>query len=98
MEAEYVALAGISQEASWIKRIVEEIQDQSLDSITIKEDNQACIKLAKDPIDHSRSKHIEIKYHFIREMIKNKVIAITYCPTADMHGDLFTKSIRQNKI
>ena len=64
--------------------------------ITMMEDNQGAIALAKNPIAHSRSKHIDIRFHFIREAQENGLIQIKYCPTEDMLADLLTKPLPRN--
>ena len=66
--------------------------------ITIFEDNQSAICLANNPKDHSRMKHIDIKFHFVRELIKNDQIKVLYCPTNDMLADLMTKALPAEKF
>ena len=59
----------------------------------IYEDNQAAIALSRNSKVNSRVKHIDIKYHYVREAVENKVIDIKYCSTHDMVGDAFTKGL-----
>ncbi len=59
----------------------------------IFEDNQSAIFMAKNPQYHGRAKHIDIKYHFIRDQIANGVIDLKYCNTDDMVADMFTKGL-----
>jgi hypothetical protein len=94
-ESEYYALAMGSQEAMWIKMIVEEIGFGDFVSSPIKvfEDNQGCIKLAENPIVMGRAKHIETKMHFIRDLVLKGKIKLEYCPTEDMTADLLTKPL-----
>jgi hypothetical protein len=56
-------------------------------------DNQSAIKLAKDPIQHQRSKHIELHMHFIKKLIHDQVIEVLFFPTEDQVADIFTKSL-----
>ena len=65
-EAEYVALSLAAQEAAWLQKFLTELQITSK-PIVIMEDNQGAIALARNLIAHSRTKHIDIRYHFIRE-------------------------------
>ena len=58
-------------------------------------DNKGSIELAKNPVHHKRSKHIDIRHHFIREHIRNGTILINYVPTKDNIADLFTKAVPQ---
>ena len=64
----------------------------------IGEDNQSCIKLATNPVLHKQSKHIERKYHFIRERVDDNSIKLIYTPTDEMAADLLTKSLPQQKL
>ena len=56
-------------------------------------DNQACIALAGNTVNHSRSKHIDVRYHYIRDLIASKRTTVEYCPTEDMVADLLTKPL-----
>ena len=60
-------------------------------TVTIHEDNQACILLSKNPQDHKRTKHIQIRFHFIRDLISDGVFTLKYCPTKSQLADVFTK-------
>ena len=64
----------------------------------ILEDNQSAIAIAKNPQFHGRTKHFNIKYHFIREQVSNDKICLQYCPTEDMLADLLTKGIGPEKF
>ena len=61
--------------------------------IVLYEDNQACIALSKNPEDHKRTKHIQVKYHIIRDYVARNWIELIYCPTRDQLADMFTKGI-----
>ena len=89
-ESETIGLTYAAQEAIWFKVLLEELgHPQS--AVEIFEDNQACIKLAKNPQQHSRTKHIQVRYFFIRQHLEDGTIILTYCPTADQLADVFTK-------
>jgi hypothetical protein len=64
-EAEYMETSTASCEAIWLHKLLAGLFDQELDPTVIYCDNQSCIKLSENPVFHDRSKHIEIKYHFI---------------------------------
>ena len=57
------------------------------------EDNQGAIALSQNPKDHSRTKHIDIKFHYIREQISKGNVELQYCATADMLADTLTKGL-----
>jgi hypothetical protein len=92
-EAEYVALTFAAQEAIWVSRLISELLKTPPQPSIIYEDNQSAISMANNPQFHGRSKHIAIKYHFIREEIKKGTIEIKYCTTEDMVADMLTKGL-----
>ena len=92
-EAEYIALSMASQETIWIRHLLESMNFKQKDATTLFEDNQGSIALAKNPKDHSRAKHIDIKYHFVRQAVEEKSIQLVYCPTENMLADILTKGL-----
>ena len=93
-EAEYMALSEATQEAVWLKAFMRELgEDTGGGALTVDEDNQGAIALAKNPEFHKRTKHIDIRYHFVREKVEDGQVALEYCPTQDMLADLMTKPI-----
>uniref|UniRef100_A0AAV1VIP2 Reverse transcriptase Ty1/copia-type domain-containing protein n=2 Tax=Peronospora matthiolae TaxID=2874970 RepID=A0AAV1VIP2_9STRA len=74
-EAEYIALSLAIQEGKWVHRLLCEIldtaEDKSGPKLKIMEDNQSCTKMTKNPVNHGRAKHIDIKYHHIRDEVKH---------------------------
>jgi hypothetical protein len=66
-EAEYIAGTGAACQAVWLKRLMEEVLGKKMAAPRIKIDNQSAIVIGKNPVLHDRSKHIKMKYHFIRE-------------------------------
>ena len=65
---------------------------------TIHCDNQGAIALGKNPVQHQRSKHIDIKYHFIRNEIQKGIVNLLYVPTDQNWADMFTKPITRPKL
>ena len=64
----------------------------------IKTDSQSAIELAKNPIYHARTKHVDIRYYFVREKVENKEIELSYQPTATLLADSLTKPVSIQKI
>ena len=62
-EAEYVALSTATQEAIWLRRLLADVGEPLEEPIVIHEDNQGAIAMAKNPVGHARTKHIDIRYH-----------------------------------
>ena len=63
----------------------------------LMEDNQGAIAIAKNPMAHARTKHIDIRYHYVREAVQ-EVIKLQYCPTAQMIADLLTKPLPRGQF
>ena len=80
-EAEYVAACSASCEAMWLRKLLFDLFDLQLDATCIYCDNQSCVKLSKNPVFHDKSKHIEIKYHYIRYMVKRGGVKLHYVAT-----------------
>ena len=96
--AEYMALSSAAQEAVWLREFYKDLDSELSNPIPIFEDNQAAIKMAKNPQYNGRSKHISIKYHFIREQVSSNLIELRYCRTDDMIADIFTKGLSAMKF
>lgn len=92
-EAEYVALASAAQEAVWLRKLHEDLGYSSREPTTILEDNQSAIAMAKNPQFHGRAKHIDIRHHFVRELVEEKAIQLVYCASEEMIADLLTKGL-----
>jgi hypothetical protein len=92
-EAEYIATTAATKEAIYLRRLLEDLGHQQTGPTPLYEDNQSCIALARNPVHHQRTKHIDIQYHFIREKIESGVVDLTYIPTAQQIADIFTKAL-----
>ena len=86
-EAEYIALCLATQEAVWIRRLLTELL-VPVKPVMLMEDNQAAIAIARNPVAHARTKHINIRFSYIREAL----IDVHYC-LSEMLADLLTKSL-----
>uniref|UniRef100_A0AAV1ULP4 Reverse transcriptase Ty1/copia-type domain-containing protein n=1 Tax=Peronospora matthiolae TaxID=2874970 RepID=A0AAV1ULP4_9STRA len=95
-EAEYIALSLAIQEGKWVHRLLCEIlaaANEPGPDLVIREDNQSCIKMTKNPVNHGRAKHIDIKYHHIRDEVKRGEVQLEYCETSVMMADIMTKGL-----
>ena len=95
-EAEYVALSHATQEAVWLRQLTSDLGCNTTQPTVIYEDNQAAICMAKNPT--SKSKHIEIKYHYVREKVQDGIVEINYCKTEEMIADIMTKGLGKEKF
>jgi hypothetical protein len=95
-ESEYVAVTHASKEALWLRSLISQLFDIALEPTTLFSDNQSAIALTKDHQYHPRTKHIDIRFHFIRWIIENGSLHLIYCPTEDMLADTLTKALPSN--
>ena len=92
-EAEYVVLTASTQEAVCLRRLLSDIKATPKTPTIIKEDNQGIIAIARNPISHARTKHINIKFHYVLETLYDGIIELEYCPTEQMTADILTKPL-----
>ena len=92
-EAEYVAMSTATQEAIWLRQLIAEITSSEETPILVYEDNQSAIAIARNPQFHGRTKHIDIRHHYVREEISKGTVTIQYCPSCDMAADILTKGL-----
>ena len=91
-EAEYVALGEAVKEALWLKHLLSEIKFPQ-GPVRIYIDNQSAIKLAKNSMVRPRTKHIRMRYHWLREQVEAKQVELIYVPTNENIADMFTKNL-----
>ena len=92
-ESEFVAACETTREGIWLQRLLKDLSQGPADPITIMCDNQSAIQLIKNPVFHQRTKHIDVRFHFIREHLEAGNIKVLYVPTNDQIADPFTKPL-----
>ncbi|MCO5603060.1 hypothetical protein L7F22_057204 [Adiantum nelumboides] len=92
-EAEYKAVCFASCEALWLRRHLGDMGAVQEQPTMLLCDNQSCMAIARNPVFHVRTKHIEVQYHFVRELILDGEVEMEYCPTMDNCADIFTKAL-----
>ena len=98
-EAEYIALAEAVREGKFLRQLCLDLKVlQVSNSVLVNVDNQGAIQLAKNPMFHKRSKHIDIKYHFIRSELELGTINVEYVASEDNLADIFTKPVGKTKL
>jgi hypothetical protein len=101
-EAEYMAISVGIQEVIWMRQFIGEILkvlNKALDEAsTVYCDNQAAVSISTNDVHHHRTKHIDIKYHFIRDHVQNKVVKMEWLPTHEQVADILTKPLEKVKF
>ena len=97
-EAEYIASAAAACQAVWLERLLGDIIGEKPRKPQLKMDNMSAIALSKNPVLHDRSKHIDTKYHFIRECVDGGRIGLDYTSTLEQLADVLTKPLGRMKF
>lgn len=97
-EAEYIAVSDCTKEVVWIRRLIAGLGFLQPYPTSLFCDNQSAIKLIKNPEFHQRSKHIDIKYHYVREKFRDETITVVYVSTKDQLADIFTKPLNSTSF
>ena len=97
-EAEYIAATSATCQAVWMNRLIRELTNNEESTIKLMVDNQSEITLSRNTGHHNRTKHIDTRYHFIRECVEDKKIEIAFIRTEDQLGDMFTKALGRLKF
>ena len=92
-ESEYIALGEAAREAIYLRMLLKDLGHEQKEPTVIFEDNIAAEKLSKNNIQHGRTKHIDIKHHFIREVVQSKQIEIKHIASSEMLADILTKAL-----
>jgi hypothetical protein len=93
-EAEYVAATSSVCHAVWLRSLLKELHMSQEEATEIFVDNKSALALAKNPVFHDRSKHIDTRYHFIRECIARKEVQLEFVKSQDQVADIFTKPLK----
>jgi hypothetical protein len=97
-EAEYIAATTCCTKVLWMKQTLTDIQVEYDEPIPIYCDNTSVISISKNPVMHSKLKHISIKYHFLREQVTEKNIRVEYVGTKEQVVDIFTKPLPREAL
>ncbi|PON92598.1 hypothetical protein TorRG33x02_116920, partial [Trema orientale] len=93
-EIEFVTTASSSCQVIWLRRLLEVLHSKQQGPTMINCDNLSAIKLSKNPVLHGRSKHIDVRYHFLPDLCKNGVIELVFCKSEDQLANILTKPLK----
>src|SRR6185295_10967724 len=91
-EAEYVTTASCCSQILWLRQQLKDF-GISFSTVPIKCDNTSAINIAKNPVQHSRKKHIDIRHHFLRDNVEKGLIRMDHCMIEGQIADIFTKPL-----
>ncbi|WVY97014.1 hypothetical protein V8G54_029165 [Vigna mungo] len=94
-EAEYIASFETACQSAWLEIMLEELTIECCRPIQLWVDNKSAINLVKNPVSHGRSKHIETRFHYLREQVNKRKLEMMYCSTEDQTAHIFTKTLCQ---
>ena len=91
-EAEYIATGSCCTQLLWMKKLLHDYGIPQ-ETMCVFYDNTSAINLSKNPVQHSKSKHIEIHYHFIRDLVEERVVCLEFIHTDNQNVDIFIKPL-----
>ena len=93
VEVEYITSCLACSEVVWIQKMIAGLFDVEIDASDILCDNQSCIKMKKNPVFHDKTKHTEIRYNFISDMVQKGAVKLKYVPREEQVADVLTKPL-----
>lgn len=97
-EAEYIAAVAAACQGVWLGRLLGDLLSQEPEKVALKVDKKLSIALCQNPIHHDQSKHIDVKYHYIKECVETGKVEVDYVCTEDQLVDILTKSLGRVKF
>jgi len=97
-EAEYVSASEATAQAIWLRFVLDDFGEMQAEATPLFCDNMSAISMAKNPVFHQRTRHINRKYHFIREALQEGVINMQFCRSEEQLADIFTKALPKNRF
>ena len=98
VEAEYISMAAVANQAIWLNKVLADLGQIQNSSTELYCDNKSAIAIAQNPVQHGRTKHINVKFHSLREAEKNQLIKIVHCSTDVQLADLMTKALPRARL
>jgi hypothetical protein len=98
VKVEYIAACSASCEAIWLRKLLTGLFDLEMEATTILCDNQSCIKMTENLLFHDRSKHIEIRYYYICDMVQRGALKLLYVSMDEQVANVLTKPLSHVKF
>jgi hypothetical protein len=97
-KAEYIATTTAATQAIWMARLLGELLGRELEVVELKVDSKSALALARNPVFHERSKHVDLRYHFIQNCLVEWTVSATYINIVDQLTDILTKALGRVKL
>jgi hypothetical protein len=97
-EAKYIAVTAAATQAIWMARQLGELLGREQEVVELKVHSKSALTLARNPVFHERSKHIDLRYHFIQNYLTEGTVSATYINTVDQLADILTKALGRVKF
>ena len=97
-EAEYISVAAAANQAIWLRKVLFDLEQPQMEATNILVNNKSAIAITKNPVLHGRTKHINVKYHAIREAEKQGHVNVVYCSSENQVADILTKELPRNRF
>jgi len=97
-EAEYIAAATAACQGVWLARLLAELKGEDASTFSLKIDNESAIALSRNPVFHDRSKHIDVKFHYIRECVEENRVQLQSIRTEEQLADILTKALGRERF
>ena len=97
-EAEYISAAAVSTQIVWMKRQLLDLGVETVNPIRILCDSQSAIQISRNPVQHTRTKHIDIRYHYLKDQVLEKLITMEFVSTQDQLADILTKPLLKDQF
>jgi hypothetical protein len=97
-EAEYIAACMAAREVVWLRKLLAGLFGHMVEPTVIRCDNQSCVQMSMNPVHHDTMKHVEMRYHYVRDMVQRRVVELQFVPTDEQVADVLTKSLVRGKF
>ena len=98
IEAEYISLATTANQGIWLRKLLADLGQEQSSPTELYCDNKSTIVITKNPVQHGRTKHINVKFHSIREAEKNSLVKLHYCSIDEQLADIMTKGLPKSRL
>lgn len=97
-EVEFIAITAVACQRIWLSHFIAELKGEEVKMVKLMVDNKSAIELSRNLVHHSHSKHIDMRYHFIRSCLEQNLIKLEYVKTEDQLADGFTQALGRLKF